>query len=102
MSKLKDEMQNTRNTGELIKKIMASDLRIYGQEIAKLIPKLLNDATKIPEAVLDHESEFHALDNVSRDYEKELKCDVKVIAAENSKEAKAKQALPGKAAILVE
>ena len=102
MSKLKEEMQNTRNTGELIKKIMATDLRIYGQEITKLIPRLLNDPTKIPEAVLGQESEFHTLGNASENYEKELECNVEVIMAENSKEAKAKQALPSKAAILVE
>ncbi|MEK6892097.1 MAG: leucine--tRNA ligase [Nanoarchaeota archaeon] len=102
MSKLKEEMQNTRNAGELIKKIMSSDLRIYGQEITKLIPRLLNDPTKIPEAVLGQESEFHTLNNASENYEKEIECNVEVIVAENSKEAKAKQALPGKAAILVE
>jgi len=102
MLKLKEEMQNTRNAGELIKKIMATDLRIYGQEITKLIPRLLNDTTKIPEAVLEQESEFHSLNNSAKDYMKEIGCSVGVIAAENSKEAKAKQALPGKAAILVE
>ena len=98
-------MKNTRNAGDLIKKIMSADLRIHGQEIAKLIPKLLNDTTKVPEIVLDQDSEFHALNNASEDYGKELKCNVEVIVAENSKhflaEPKSKQAMPGKAAILV-
>ena len=102
MARLKEEMKNTRNAGELIKKIMATGLRIYGQEITKLIPRLLNDTTKIPEAVLEQESELSALSKASGDYEKELKCKVEAIAAENSKESKAKQSLPGKAAILVE
>ena len=102
MENLKNEMKKTRNINELIKIIISSDLKIYGQEIVKLIPRLLNDETKIPQVILDQETEFRALDNAAKDYGSEFGCNVEVIAAENSKEAKAKQSLPGKAAILVE
>lgn len=102
MEKLRNEMQKTRNPGEIIKKLMATDLKVYGNEISKLVPKLLSDETKIPQIILGQEAEFHALNDASKIYEDELKCNVEVIVAENSKEQKARQALPGKAAILVE
>ena len=102
MEKLKNEMKKTRNAGELIKILMSSDLKIYGHEINKLIPKLLTDETKIPQVVLDQSTEFHALNTASKNYEEEFKCKVEVMLAEKSKEIKAKQALPSKVAILIE
>ena len=102
MEKLKDEMEKTRNIGELIRAIMSTDLKIYGQEITRIVPRLLNDETKIPQAVLGQDAEFHALNDASKSYEGELKCKVEVMVAEKSEEPKAKQSLPGKAAILVE
>ena len=81
--------------------MMASDLKIYGHEITRLVPKLLDDETRIPQVALNQEIEFHALNDASKDYESEFKCNFEVIAAEKSNEIKAKQALPGKAAILV-
>jgi len=102
MEKLKNEMGKTRNVNDLIRTILSTDLKVYGQEITKLVPKLLSDETKIPQISLGQEAEFHALNNAADNYGKELKCKVEVIIAENSKEPKAKQAMPGKAAILVE
>lgn len=102
MEKLKTEMKKTRNMSELIKTIMNSDLKIYIHEINKLIPRLLGDETKIPQVVLSQETEFHALNDESKDYEDEFQCKVEIIVAEKSKEIKAKQALPSKVAILVE
>jgi len=102
MEMLRKEMENTRNQADLIKVLMATDLKIYSNEITKLIPKLLNDETKIPQVILNQEIEFHALNDSSKDYEKEFKCKVEVIVSEKAKEIKAKQALPSKAAILIE
>ncbi len=102
MEKLKNELSETRNVNELIKRLMASDLKIYSHEIVKLVPKLLNDETKIPQIVLSQEIEFHALNDASKDFEEELKCRVEVIVAERAADIKAKQALPGKTAILVQ
>lgn len=102
MDRLKKEMEATRSANELLRRLTAGDLRIYGHEITKMVPKLLNDKTKIPDVVLSQEAEFHALNGASKNYGEEFKCRVEVLAAENSKEAKAKQALPSKAAILVE
>ncbi|MDP3765455.1 MAG: leucine--tRNA ligase [Nanoarchaeota archaeon] len=102
MEKLRNGMGKTRNHTDLIKFLMNTDLKIYSHEISKLVPKLLNDETKIPQVVLNQEIEFHALNDASDDYENEFKCNVEVIVAEKSSEVKAKQALPFKVAIFVE
>ena len=69
--------------------------------ISKIIPSLLKDATKIPETVLDQDTEFETLDNAKDFIREEFGCDVEVIKAEDSKEAKAKISSPGKPSILV-
>ena len=98
---LKQEMIKTRNVGEILKKIMSTDLKIYGQEITKIVPRLVNDETRIPHTVIGQEAEFHALNDASNGLLEEFGCNIEVIVAEMSKDAKAKQSLPGKAAILI-
>jgi len=102
MLKLKDIMKRTRNAGEIIKEIISGDLKIYDQEITKLVPKLLKHETKIPQTVLDQNIEFHALNDSSENFAEEFKCNFEVIISEKTKDEKAKQALPSKLAILVE
>ena len=102
MEKLKNEMKKTRNQADLIKMLIATDLKIYSHEILKLVPKLLNDETKVPQFILGQETEFHALNDASADYGNEFRCKIEVIVAEKTKESKAKQSLPGKVAVLIE
>ena len=63
---------------------------------------MVNDINKMPQFDLSQESELKALKDAAKAYEEEFKCEIEVIAAENSREPKAKQSMPGKAAILVE
>lgn len=102
MKALRESVNETRNTGEIIKKLMSTPLRSHGAEISKLVPKLVNDPNKIPQLDLTQGAELGALKDASKNYEKEFGCEIEVIAAENSKETKSKQSFPGKAAILVE
>ncbi len=102
MEKIIGVIKKTRDVNEVIKALMDTDLKIYINEINKLVPKLLNDITKMPQVVLSQDIEFHALNDASKNYEEEFKCKVEVIVAERAKEIKARQALPSKAAILVE
>ncbi|MBI3035480.1 leucine--tRNA ligase [Candidatus Woesearchaeota archaeon] len=102
MERLKIEMKKTRNEGEITKSLISSDLKVYGNEISRLVARLLSDETRIPQVVLNQDIEFHALNDASGSYEDEFKCRVEVIVADKAKEIKAKQALPSKAAILVE
>ena len=80
---------------------MSTELRVYGNEITRMIPSFVKDETKVPQHVLSQDIEFNALSN-AKDFEQEFKCKFEILVSENSKYAKAKQALPSKAAILVE
>ena len=99
--RLKKEMEKTRNLGQIIKGFAKSDLDIYIKEISKLTQKLVKDETKLPKAVVDRKKEIAYLKNSLEDLKQEFKCDIEVIDKE-SKEEKAKQAMPGKVAILIE
>ncbi|RLE45433.1 leucine--tRNA ligase [Candidatus Woesearchaeota archaeon] len=99
---MKALLEKTRDVREIMKAIMKGDLKGYGQEIKKLIPKILKDPAKIPETVLDQETEMKTLLDSKEDIQKEFSCDLVVIEkAEETKEPKAKQAMPGKPAILI-
>ena len=99
--RLKKEMEKTRNLGQIIKGFAKSDLDIYIKEISKLTQKLVKDETKLPKAVVDRKKEIAYLKNSLEELKQEFKCDIEVIDKE-SKEEKAKQAMPGKVAILIE
>ncbi len=97
---LKKFLEKTRDTEEIMKKIMSkSKFKKYGRQISKLIPKLVKDTSKMPDVVLSQEIEAKALNEKIK---KEFKADIIINKAEDSQEAKAKQALPGKPAILIE
>ncbi|MBI1935255.1 leucine--tRNA ligase, partial [Candidatus Woesearchaeota archaeon] len=102
MEILNREMKATRNAGELIKKAVSGDLKLHGQEIFKLIPKLLSDEARIPQVILNQEIEFLCLSDSLDGYKKEFGCSIEVVLAEKSKENKARQAMPSKPAILIE
>jgi len=87
-----------RNINELSKHIMNSDLKKHGQDIMKALPKLVD---KLPEQILSQDAEKEAFIACRIDLSSQFKCDVKIVVAENSKEGKAKQAVPGKVAIVV-
>jgi len=67
-----------------------------------LIPALVKDPSKIPLEVLNQDLEFSNLKESSKLIGKEFSCEVIVEKAEESKEEKGKQAMPGKPGILVE
>jgi leucyl-tRNA synthetase len=97
--KLKTEIEKTYNVGELIRATM--DAR-HGQEISKLVPRLAKDRSKIPDIVTSQDEEFNALGSGKTLFEKEFNAKFEVVKAEQCKAAKAKNAIPGKPAILVE
>ena len=100
--RLKEMVKETRNQGEIMKKLMSSELKTHIQEISRLLPKLVSDAGKLPDINLSQSEEANALKEASANYAHEFKCSVEVVIAENTKESKAKQAMPGKSAILLE
>jgi leucyl-tRNA synthetase len=95
---VKEKAKETRDSGAIIKEVMKTDLKRYGQDIVKMVPKLVE---KSPIVVLDEKIELKALEAAASDLGKEFDCAVKVVKASESTDAKAKVAMPGKCAILV-
>src|SRR3990167_4548241 len=99
MAALKKKLAETRQPGELIKAAMD---RQHGKEVASLVAKCLKDPAKIPEVVLDQKLEADILKMNIDTLGGNLKVSsIEVVAEEDSKEAKASLAMPGKAAILI-
>lgn len=100
VSKLGKLLERTRNPGEIMKEMMAGEMKKHGKEISKLVPMLVKDASKIPEGKLDQKSEVAALEESVEMIAGEFGCPVEVIVG--SSEEKARKAMPGKVGVLVE
>ncbi|MDP2749647.1 MAG: leucine--tRNA ligase [Nanoarchaeota archaeon] len=98
---LKEKMKETYDVKTLISEFMKSDMKKYGTEISKSIPQFIKNPAKLPAIVLSEKIEFEALTDNKENLEKLFGCKIEIIKASQSKEAKAKQATPGKPAILI-
>jgi hypothetical protein len=67
----------------------------------ELIQKLSKDPSKMPLTIENQEAEYQNLTDSSAFLKQEYTCLVHVVKEQESQEPKAKQALPGKPAILV-
>jgi len=74
----------------------------FEAECAKLVPGLVKNPAKIQNLVLTQEKELHILFENKDYFSEELHTKVEFMKAEESKEFKAQQALPGKPAIFVQ
>ncbi|MGE0792626.1 MAG: class I tRNA ligase family protein [Candidatus Woesearchaeota archaeon] len=93
--KLKSILNEISNPNEIIPKIMNSELKQYGQEIMKIVPKIVK--TKVVPDFVSQEKEEEILKNLVKEFDFK----VEVSLAEDSQEAKAKNAMPGKPSIIV-
>ncbi len=100
-AKLKAEMEITRNPGDILKLLMATDLKKYGQDITRIVPAIVKDPSKLPTTILDEKTELGALEAAASKLSEEFGAKVEVVAAEKSKEPKARNAAPGKPAIVL-
>ncbi len=102
VSILKEELKKTRDQRALINTCLAEkDLKPHGQEVAKIVQGVLKDPGKLPEILIGRESELVAYESVKELIKDEYKAAVVIEIAERSSEQKAKQAMPGKPAIIV-
>ena len=99
---LKKQMEKTRNVGDILKILMATDLKKYGGEISKMVPKLIKNPARIPKVILNQKEEIKNMKDAEKDISEQFKAKLEIILEEKSKEGKAKQAMPGKPAILVD
>ncbi|MBI3033629.1 leucine--tRNA ligase [Candidatus Woesearchaeota archaeon] len=90
-----------KDFGKLLKEAMAdSKFKAHGQEIQKFLPAMVKNR-KVPKAVLSKEQELSVIKESLDFIKNEFGCDVELIEAEKSGEQKAKQAVPGKPAIII-
>ncbi|MBI3036272.1 leucine--tRNA ligase [Candidatus Woesearchaeota archaeon] len=99
---LKEELTKTRDQRALISACLAEkDLKPHGEEVAKIVQAVLKDPAKLPETVIDREKELETYNSAKDEIEKDYKAKVVISDADTSKEQKARQAMPGKPAIIV-
>ena len=97
--KIQKQFEKTRNPGEIIRNVVDDK---HGKEIAKIVTSLVKDPSKLPETILNQKTELSIIDNSKDLLEKEFNIKIEIIPADKSEELKAKQASPGKVAIIVE
>lgn len=99
MSLLKSLTEKTKNPGELLKEVMRKQsLRQYGQEIGKIVPKIMH---RLPQHVADEQTEYMVLVDAQHFLSEEFKCPVEIYKASESNDPKAQHAWPGKVAIKI-
>ncbi|RLJ09507.1 MAG: leucine--tRNA ligase, partial [Candidatus Aenigmatarchaeota archaeon] len=99
LREFKKQIKETRDRKELIERIVPK-FKEYSKEIVKMINFLLKDESRIPSLVLSQEKEI----NILKEASKELKeiFNAEIVIEKDIKEGKAKQAMPGKPAIIIE
>jgi leucyl-tRNA synthetase len=97
---LKKQMEKTRDTSKIMKEILPK-FKENSKQASKMIPAIVKNPSKIPSFILDSETEFNTLKNAKQPIKDEFNCDVEIIKADESEEQKAKNATPGKPAVLV-
>lgn len=102
VAKLKEILKQTRKMPEIMQQIITEETKPYAKDISKIIPKLIKDQSKLPEAETNQDSEINALEESQQSIEQEFKSPIEIIREEETKEQKAKNAMPGKPAILLE
>ena len=96
---LKKEFEKTRDIGKLIKTLSMKD-KTHTKLFANFVPKFVKNPDKIPEIVLSQEEEKKALKDSITELEKEFKTKFEITLEKDSKHDKAKNAMPGKPAII--
>ncbi|MBI4438607.1 leucine--tRNA ligase [Candidatus Woesearchaeota archaeon] len=88
------------DVGRVMKSVSSSDIKSHSKEAAQIVQKLMRNPG-LSLLVNGQEAEMGFLAGLKDGLEKEFKCRVSVSAAEDSQDEKARQALPGKPAVVV-
>lgn len=97
---LKEALPKAETPKDLIKVVMSSKFKSHGKDVVKIISKVAAKKMLPPYASL--KKELKALEDSRESLEKAFKLKITIVKAENSKEAKAQSATPGKVGVLVE
>lgn len=91
-------MKKTRNVGDILKQLMRGELKEHGQHVSKLVPVLVKNPQRIPDIIFSQKEEK----NIMSLFGEGKSFEVIIELEEQATLDKAKQALPGKPAFLVE
>ncbi len=95
-------ISETRDVKAVIETCMdEKEAKNNAKDAVRIIQAALKDNSKLPKVLLDEKKELEAYKAAAELIEKEHGATVDVVAEKDSKEAKAKQAMPGKPAIVV-
>ena len=98
--RLKEILEKTRDMGQIMMTLV-KEFKEHAGEIAPLVQKIVKDPSKMPRQIAHQEAEYQNLFDATDFLMKELGCPIEIVKEQESKETKAKQAMPGKPAILV-
>ena len=88
-----------KSPGELIKELMKTDMKKHGQELVKLIPKLVE---KKLDVIVGKSKEIEFFNKNKDRIEKQFGCEIVIEDGDKFKHDKSRFALPGKPAILIQ
>lgn len=91
----------TRNPGEIIKAVMATPLKVHGQDVTKLVPAVLKEPSRLGAADLTQAHEAKNIVAAANYLAKRFNTTITVEVAEHTTHAKANVAFPGKPAIVL-
>tara|TARA_Y100000310_G_scaffold340847_1_gene438021 strand:- start:2994 stop:5687 length:2694 start_codon:yes stop_codon:yes gene_type:complete len=97
--KLKKALEKSKDFKKVLGEVMDKQ---HGKDISKMLPRFIKEPSRIPQFILSQKKEYDILKDYVSNLKDEFKCNVEIIKAEDSKEPKAKTAMPGKVAIIVE
>ncbi|MFC2136413.1 leucine--tRNA ligase [Bacteroidota bacterium] len=99
----KEKFEKTRDVKTLMSVISTErNLKAHMPQIAKLIPSYVKDPSKVPDFVFKDKEEKLILGEVKKRLSAEFCCGSTVVPESKAKHGKAKQAMPGKPAIVFE
>ncbi|MGM5482872.1 MAG: leucine--tRNA ligase [Nanobdellota archaeon] len=98
--KLSEIVSPNCNPKDLIQKVMSTDLKQYGQQVMKIIPKIAK-AGKVPD-YLAKSAEIKIIQQAKEFVASEFDSQIEILDADTSDEKKGNQAMPGKPAIILE
>ena len=99
---VRKQSASTKNVKVIMDALMKTEFKKNAEFIAKTVPKLVMEPGRIPTFLLGQKREAEVLDEAVAFMANKFECDVTVVLEQKSAEPKAKNALPGKPAIVVE
>lgn len=97
---LSEKLRQKNNPKDVIQDIMSTELKQYGKEIMKIVPKIIKSGAVPP--YFEKNEEKKVIEQAKEFLQTEFSAEFELLDADNSDEKKAGQALPGKPAILLE